>query len=276
MYTKIRKLGKGAFGETFLVEKNGTEFVMKELSMNRVDLTEYNLELNALQKISKHHGVCDSTMICLVDHFIDYDNQKFILITNYLQNSTTLSALLKDKYIFTLKDIKFVMYYLLEQLHFLHDYNIVHGDIKPENIIIQQGENFTGIQNVMFIDFGISCIKRCKPGGTMTYLAPELLPEIGKKIFINKNEYKKTDIWSLGLVFYQIANGKLPFEDELKNSSNSMAIMLKLVDFYQTTSVIPSDYDNDVVSKTIKMMLEISPRHRPSIHRVFSKFKQLS
>jgi serine/threonine protein kinase len=91
------------------------------------------------------------------------------------------------------------------------------------------------IKNVLFIDFGISCIKQCVPGGTITHMAPELYRLVGlkshedikrikkqllsdkktelegKTIPINKEDFMKTDIFSLGLVFYEITHNKFPY-----------------------------------------------------------------
>jgi len=240
-YEILKFLGKGAYGVTFLVkDKEDRKCVMKKISLSKSNIADVLLEVQALKKVSKYNK-CDVnksniSALCLVDDFMDYEKNEYVIVTNYLENSMTLTTLLnKNKELnktMELKDVIFVMSKLLSQLDNLHKHGIVHNDIKPDNIIIQYDDN--NINNVLFIDFGVSCIKKCRPSGTVVYLAPELFRIIGaspedviklknklmenistidegKTIPINKNDYMKTDVFSLGLVFYEMLHNKLPY-----------------------------------------------------------------
>lgn len=239
-YSIIKTIGRGAYGTTYLVTKNDNKYIMKKISLTKSKIADILLEVNALKKISKYNN-CEkrefnTSSLCLVDNFIDYTTQEYVIIMNYLDNAITLSEFLtRNKNlnkVMKLDDIIFVMNRLISQLDNLHINGIVHNDIKPDNIIIQYVNE--QIKNVLFIDFGVSCIKVCRPSGTLIYLAPELYriishspeqvikikqkllsdpdkQEEGKTIPINKHDYMKTDVYSLGLVFYEMLHNKMPY-----------------------------------------------------------------
>lgn len=97
---------------------------------------------------------------------------------------------------------------ICEALQFAHDHGIVHRDIKPENILVdRQGR-------VRIADFGLAKLMRSEPGGvalTMTrhalgtpqYMAPE---QVEKPEHVDH----RADIYSLGVVFYEMLTGELP------------------------------------------------------------------
>jgi len=241
-YEIIKFLGKGAYGSTYIVKKNNVKYVMKKISLTKSKVADILLEVQALKKISKYDCSNEKNLssLCLIDDFVDYQNNEYIIVTNYLDNAITLSSLLnrykESNRKMSLEDIIFIMSRLISQLDKLHNYGIVHNDIKPDNIIIQYVDN--KIKNVLFIDFGVSCIKVCKPSGTILYLAPELFRIInytpdkvlqlkekllsnpdtkgeGDIIPINKSDYMKTDVFSLGIVFYEMLNNKFPYPYKL-------------------------------------------------------------
>ena len=103
---------------------------------------------------------------------------------------------------------KFVLV-IAEALEYLHSRDIVHRDIKAENILINRHKE------IKLIDFGFSL--RCPKGetidtfcGTPTYMAPEI---------VSKNDHCPvyTDMWSLGILFYVMLQGNYPFRAKNEN-----------------------------------------------------------
>lgn len=221
-YNKVKLLGRGAFGEAWIVENNNKKYVMKILRTDQVKIENFHKEIETLKKISNNCGDnLNSSSFCLIETFISYPIKdtvpSYIIITNYLENAKELTNFM---YTLDLQNILFIMQRLLEQLHTFHNNNITHSDIKPQNIIIQINDNNV-ITNVLFIDFGLACTqKMCKYSGTIAYMAPESLKNVSKDT--TQENLKKTDIWSLGIVFYRLLNKKFPYpsyEDYIYNKN---------------------------------------------------------
>jgi serine/threonine protein kinase len=223
-YDKIKLLGRGSFGEAWIVENNKIKYVMKLLRTDRVNLSSFHKEIETLNKISIGCKQ-NSSSFCLIESFIEYpktetDIPNYVIITNYLENAKELTEFM---YTLDVHSILFIMQRLLEQLTTFHNNNITHSDIKPQNIIIQFKDTF--VKNVLFIDFGLACIQdTCKYSGTVSYMAPEALRNLQKETTIEN--IKKTDIWSLGVVFYRLLNKTFPYksyDDYLYNKKSELS-----------------------------------------------------
>ncbi len=118
----------------------------------------------------------------------------------------TLEEMIKKKTKFNYKIIAQIVQQICSALQYAHDQNIVHRDIKPANIMITK--NYT----VKVMDFGIARIdsnSMTKTGiamGTPNYISPEQLQ--GKPVD------RRADIFSLGVVLYELLIGKRPFKGE--------------------------------------------------------------
>ena len=153
---------------------------------------------------------------------------------------------------------------IAEGLSYLHEKNILHLDLKPENIMI------TPDNKVKIIDFGLSHhlgygdvlgLDFKGPKGTPYYIAPEQLCGIRNS--------KQSDIYGLGILFYEMLTGNLPFE-----RSSSLA---KVQERLRKDPVPPRYYERDIppsLQDIILRCLKRNPDNRPlSIAKLVAEVK---
>lgn len=211
VYKILKKLGSGSFGTTYLVEKenknDGKTYVLKEIKIKPANITDVFSEINILTKIAK--SGCNKYVLCYHDYFINPSLQTINIITDAFEDSITLSSLIKtyqrQQQLFSRDELLKIMNNLLSGLSYLHKLGIAHGDIKPENILINKN------LETQIIDFGLSCSKHCKPSGTILYTSPEILIKLGSKKEISLDTLQTADVFSMGIVFYLLANLQFPY-----------------------------------------------------------------
>lgn len=146
---------------------------------------------------------------------------------------------------------------ILEGVAYLHDRNIAHLDLKPQNLLLSLQDC---CDDIKLCDFGIS--KVLMPGvsvreilGTVDYVAPEVLSyePIGLS----------TDIWSVGVLAYVLLSGFSPFGADDKQQT--------FLNISQCTLSFEPEHFEDVSSAAIdfiKSALIVNPRNRPNIHEM--------
>lgn len=150
---------------------------------------------------------------------------------------------------------------LLQGIKFLHDHHIVHRDLKPQNILIVK-RNDVIVPKIT--DFGISkhytpgdqsAILNSLTGGTLAYSSPELIK--GYK-YIHAN----ADLWSFGVIVYQLCTGELPFscgEYESGSERGRMEMARQITD-----GVIPENIGSisQAYGELISRCLVVNPENR--------------
>eukprot|EP00347_Sterkiella_histriomuscorum_P021045 403335473 len=139
-----------------------------------------------------------------------FESNKRIYIFLDLQDGGTLSDLIFSHEQFQEKDLRTIMGQLLLGLDFMHSQNIIHRDIKPDNILMTSQTQ--GIYEIRIADFGLAtqlksdkdlCYHKC---GTPSFIAPECLKGQGYS--------KKFDIFSAGSLMYNMTTGEYLFSDQ--------------------------------------------------------------
>lgn len=158
--------------------------------------------------------MCNSQFIIKYHDSFKNDNY-FAIIMEYIDGITLRDAINKNKQsnlLFSKSELLHIFSQMLYGVFYLHSNNILHGDLKPEvYYFIIQNILLSNDGRVKICDFGISKIINCYDQnntikGTPLYMAPEI---------INKKIYNlKADIYSLGVILYEMMSLKTPYDGE--------------------------------------------------------------
>ena len=260
-FKSIKLLGEGSFGATYLASnKNGELIALKMIDVGNsrlkgTDVDHIMFEINALSELSSNPK-CHPYIACYYGYFREdmggYDT--IFIVSEYVDGPSFSDIIQRTKEINQLlpnKTIVNYMYYLISAIHYIHKMGFAHRDIKPENIILQSS---TGIPKV--IDFGLACTRNpannfgsCdKHVGTPYWLPPEIDTLESDDITIRTAQAQ--DIWSLGVVFYELANLRFPFVlPEDANFDDLMAAVSEplIPSNYNSNNLIVDNIINDII-----------------------------
>ncbi len=202
-YKIIKKIGNGKMGSVYLAycsvlnRKVAIKHVERSANSNS---EEFSAEAKAIARIS-HHGIVQ------VFDFFEEESKSFIVM-EYIEGQSLKDILSSSngKLSSIKAAVKLVMRLALA-LESAHTRGVIHKDIKPDNILIDDNKQ------PRITDFGIATIiesntfeKSEKMAGTLRYCSPE---QLKGKIVDNR-----TDIYSLGIVMFELITGSSPFADE--------------------------------------------------------------
>ena len=225
--TLIQLLGKGSYGEVYLSKKQNSNqlFATKKVNKAIVDseMQKYfENEIKILKELNHPNIVKFEEK--------KSDTNYYYIVMEYI-NGGELSDYL-NKYVskyqkgFPEEVVQFLMKQIVDALIYIHDKNIIHRDLKLENIMVNfDSEKDKEELNMMkakikIIDFGFAIHLTDQHSltnsavGTFLYMAPKILEEFNQKTLIDKKKGygKEVDIWSLGCICYKLYRGKNPFE----------------------------------------------------------------
>lgn len=182
-------------------------------------------------------------------------NKRPYLVLEYLKGQTLLDKI--EYYTkFTVKEACEIMIQLLDAIAYTHDHQIIHRDIKPQNIFYLSN----GI--VKLGDFGIAKNEKeaenhGKILGSVHFLAPEVLQ--GKPFSV------ASDIYAAGITFFQLVTGVLPFDGSTKDVADAQ-VKKEFPSALNYVTSIPKDLD-----EIIKKAVEKNPKNR---YKNAEEFKQ--
>jgi tetratricopeptide (TPR) repeat protein/tRNA A-37 threonylcarbamoyl transferase component Bud32 len=203
-YQIIEELGHGGMGRVYKVfdtdikEKIALKLLRPEIALDKETVERFSNELKLARKIS-HRNVCrmfdlgkaEGTTFITMEFVPGEDLKKFIRKSGQLGAGRTVS----------------IAKQVCEGLTEAHRLGVVHRDLKPQNIMVDEEGN------ARIMDFGIARSIRAKgitgAGvmiGTPEYMSPEQVE--GKEVD------QRSDIYSLGIILYEMATGHVPFEGD--------------------------------------------------------------
>ena len=149
---------------------------------------------------------------------------------------------------------------VLDALEYIHENGVVHRDLKPENIMVDSEDD------IKLIDFGIAgdtAARRLTYAnltaalGTADYISPEQVK--------GKRGDRRSDIYAMGVILYEMVTGKLPF-----SGSNPMAVMNDRLLNYPMPPSVADPTVSPQLQETIYRALERDPKSRYSTAREFA------
>ncbi|XP_064017781.1 serine/threonine-protein kinase 32A isoform X3 [Pogoniulus pusillus] len=257
----LRAIGKGSFGKVCVVQKNDTKKMYAMKYMNKQKCVERNEVRNVFKELQIMQGLEHPFLVNLWYSF--QDEEDMFMVVDLLLGGD-LRYHLQQNVRFQEGTVKLFICELVLALDYLQSRHIIHRDIKPDNILLDEHGH------VHITDFNIATmltkeIQVTTIAGTKPYMAPEMF-----------NPTKPTgysfavDWWSLGITAYELLRTRRPYHIRSSTSTNEIAHV------YKTATVMyPAAWSAEMVS-LIKKLLEPNPEKRFSQLKDIQSFPYLS
>ena len=241
-YEIIRSIGEGGMANVYLgydtiLDRNVAIKILRgDLSSDEKFVRRFQRE--ALSASSLAHP----NIVEMYD--VGEDDGIYYIVMEYVEGKT-LKQLLKKRGSLTLSEAIDIMLQLTDGMAHAHDSYIIHRDLKPQNIMIKDDGQ------IKITDFGIAMALNATQltqtnsvMGSVHYLPPEQASGKGSTI--------KSDIYSMGIIFYELLTGSLPFKGD-----NAVEIALKhmrdpLPSVREDNPAIPQSIENIILKATAK------------------------
>ena len=234
-YELRRRLGQGGMAEVYLAyDRRVRRQVAIKVLYGRDEpfVRRFEREASSVGTLSHNH----------ILPLYDFGEQSpwYYLVMPYVEGGTLRDYLLKSK-LLTLEEAASVIGQIASALQCAHDHGLVHRDVKPSNILLRQDGY------AYLVDFGLA--KAITGGeslttvgamlGTPAYMAPEQSNGL--------SDYR-SDIYSLGVILYQMLTGRVPF-----TADSPIAISLKHI---QATPIPPRELNSEIPPSVEEIILK--------------------
>ncbi|CAF9904103.1 MAG: Dual-specificity kinase, spindle pole body (SPB) duplication and spindle checkpoint function [Alectoria fallacina] len=279
LFTRMDCIGRGGSSKVYRVmAENFKVFALKRVTLEDQDelaIRGYKGEIDLLKRLEKVDRV-----VTLLDWEINEERHTLSVLMEMGESDLNRVLTLRLNSEDATFDVTFTRYFwkeMLECVQAVHQYDIVHSDLKPANFLLLQGK-------LKLIDFGISNaiaddtvnVHREQHIGTPNYMSPEALVDsnagsgqpsiIGKVMKLGK----PSDIWSLGCILYQMTYGKPPFAHISDQYRKIIAIpnpnhVISFPDFGVGGITVPSG-----LIRTLRGCLNRNPTQRPTVEQLLA------
>ena len=211
-YLIERELGRGGMGVVYLARDKPelhsrpvvVKILLEEALKNEIIVSKFYQEIESLTRLDDPGviGIFDAGQL---------DDGTPYLVMQYVEGTTLLAAITREG--MDLEKAAGIIRQVGRSVGAAHDAGILHRDLKPENIMLRT--TASGEQQVKIIDFGIAKVKKSMSGpspltgltvGTIGYMSPEQLSA--------KSLTPASDIYSLGVIAYEMLTGRNPFNPD--------------------------------------------------------------
>lgn len=241
-YQIIRTIGEGGMANVYLAHDTilDRDVAVKILRGDLADDEKFvrRFQREAISASSLSHP----NIVEMYD--VGEDDGQYYIVMEYVEGKT-LKSLIKRRGALTLPEVIDIMLQLTSAVACAHDSYIIHRDIKPQNVLIKEDGT------VKITDFGIAMALNSNEltqtnsvMGSVHYLPPEQANGSGATI--------KSDIYSLGILMFELLTGKLPFKGENAVEIAIKQMREKIPSVCEINSAIPQSIENVILKACAK------------------------
>lgn len=241
-YEIVKLIGQGGMADVYLaydilLERNvAIKILRNELSNDAISLLRFKHEAVAVSKLN-HPNIIE------IYDIGEFDSRQYIVM-EYVDGQT-LKDLIVQRGGLYIEEAIYIMKQLISAVVEAHKSNIIHRDIKPQNILVKADGT------VIITDFGIALAQNAlhltqkeMVMGSVHYLAPELAR--------GETATYQSDIYALGIVFYELLTGRVPHRGETAIQIAMQHINEALPSIREENSLIPQAVENNIIKATFK------------------------
>lgn len=245
-----KALGKGGFGHVWKVRHKVTQKIYAIKVINKDYIKKENMTEQINREVEIMYKTDNPYIIKLYNHYEDEDN--FYLIMHCAAKGQLYSLLKKQKRLDERTVAQF-MREVISAVNYLHSLKppILHRDIKPENILLDT-DGRARLADFGWSNFSEDDKKRETYCGTPEYLAPEMVMKQGHN--------EKIDIWSLGVLMFELLTGRPPFVYKGDTS--------KLYSDIKNLKIMWTDDFPILAKNLVSKILKIKPEERISLQEI--------
>ncbi|KAK2948215.1 putative G2-specific protein kinase nimA [Blattamonas nauphoetae] len=254
-FQKVKLLGKGSYGSVWDVVRkvDGEHYAMKEINLRFMNAKEQEESLNEIRILAsfRHPNITKYK-----EAFMEDD--KLYIITEIVEGGDLLMLIRKRKAARRYLSEEQIWSYFIQiclGLHYLHQKNVLHRDIKSANVFLTHD----GVAKIG--DLGVAKVLKSAETlaqtaiGTPYYLCPEM--------WSNRPYNTKSDVWSLGCVLYEMITLNRPFDGPTMQALRQRVSSGRV-------APLPSCFSPDL-SALVSSILVVDPARRPTVQQILAQ-----
>lgn len=237
------ELGAGGFGVVWgFRTKEGKKIAVKEAQFFEERL---GTDPSLLREASLLNGLKHPNILPLKDIFFTHESMNLVFPRAY----ENLKKYIGDNFPLPVIAVKSIMLQIMSAILYLHSYDILHGDLKPQNILIQPSQE--EVPQIWVADFGIAITGECqKRERSKFFTGPYEAPELR----LDGRYTKAADIYAIGVIFYELLTKRIYHVSHLRGTTHFQGD--------------PINVEDPIAKEIAASMLTINPDQRPNLSQI--------